>query len=267
VSTRLGRASFTDTGEGSPTLLLLHGLPTAKELFAPLVALLAPRYRCIAVDLPDYGESQRQVRTLTHVERAAWLDEVRAGLGLERFCLVAHDLGASVAVDYMAAHGEHVERLVLMSPPVYPDFQMPFIVRLVRTPGLGPVLLWLGKDLLASGAIRRGMGHPERYTPELRRAIQGAFDGPEGRASLLRDLRWGTPGATFARYPEHLRGVRVPTLVLQGAKDPYIPRAHAERLVQDVAGARLVVIEDGSHFLPMDVPERVAEELKRFLSN
>jgi pimeloyl-ACP methyl ester carboxylesterase len=80
-------------------------------------------------------------------------------------------------------------------------------------------------------------------------------------------LRWGTPGATFARYPEHLRGVRVPTLVLQGAKDPYIPRAHAERLVQDVAGARLVVIEDGSHFLPMDVPERVAEELKRFLSN
>jgi pimeloyl-ACP methyl ester carboxylesterase len=267
VSTRLGRAAFTDTGEGSRTLLLLHGLPTAKELFAPLVALLAPRYRCIAVDLPDFGESQRQARTLTHVERAAWLDEVRAGLGLERFCLVAHDLGASVAVDYMAAHGEHVERLVLMSPPVYPDFRMPFIVRLVRTPGLGAMLLWLGKDVLASGAIRRGMGHPGRYTPELRRAIQGVFDGPEGRAALLRNLRWGTPGSTFARYPEHLRRIHVPTLVLQGAKDPYIPRAHAERVVQDVAGARLVILEEGSHFLPMDVPERVAEELHRFLAS
>jgi pimeloyl-ACP methyl ester carboxylesterase len=267
LSTSLGRAAFTDTGKGSSALLLLHGLPTAKELFAPVVALLAPRYRCIAVDLPDFGASQRQERTLTHVERAAWLKEVRVGLGLERFCLVAHDLGASVAVDYMAAHGEHVERLVLMSPPVYPDFRMPFIVRLVRTPGLGAVLLWLGKDLLATGAIRRGMAHPERYTPELRRAIQGAFDGPEGRASLLRDLRWGRPDVTFARYPEHLRGVRVPTLVLQGAKDPYIPREHAERVAQDVKGARLVVIEDGSHFLPMDVPERVAEELQRFIES
>jgi len=267
VSTRLGRAALTDTGEGSTALLLLHGLPTAKELFAPVVALLAPRLRCIAVDLPDFGESQRQSRLLTHVERAAWLDEVRAGLGLERFCLVAHDLGASVAVDYMAAHAERVERLVLMSPPVYPDFRMPFIVRLVRTPGLGPVLLWLGKDLLAQGAIRRGMGHPERYTPELRRALQGAFDGPEGRAALLRDLRWGRPELTFARYPEHLRAIRVPTLVLQGAKDPYIPREHAERLARDVAGARLVVIDEGSHFLPMDVPERVAEELQRFLAS
>ena len=267
LPTWLGRAAFTDTGEGSPPLLLLHGLPTAKELFSPLVALLAPRFRCIAVDLPDFGESERQSRQLTHVERAAWLDEVRAGLGLERFCLVAHDLGDSVAVDYMAAYGEHVERLVLMSPPVYPDFRMPFIVRLVRTPGLGAVLLWLGKDLLATGAIRRGMNHAERYTPQLRRAIQGAFDGAEGRAALLRDLRWGRPDITFARYPEHLRGIRVPTLVLQGGKDPYIPREHAERLVGDVAGARLVVIEEGSHFLPMDVPQRVADELQRFLAS
>ncbi len=265
LPTRLGRAVFTDTGEGKPALLLVHGLPTAKELFSPLLPRLAPRFRCIAVDLPDYGESQRQPRTLTHEERAAWLEEVRAGLGLERFCLVAHDLGASVAVDYMAAHGEHVERLVLMSPPVYPDFRMPFIVRLVRVPGLGALLLWLGKDALASGAIHRGMCHPERYTPELRRAIQGAFDGSEGRAALLHNLRWGTPGVTFARYPEHLRRIRVPTLVLQGAQDPYIPREHAERLARDVPGARLVIIEDGSHFLPMDVPERVAEELLGFL--
>lgn len=267
LSTSLGRAAFTDAGEGPVALLLVHGLPTAKELFSPVVTLLAPRFRCIAVDLPDSGESERLSRTLTHVERAAWLEEVRAGLGLERFCLVAHDLGASVAVDYMAAFGARVERLVLMSPPVYPDFRMPFIVRLVRTPGLGALLLWLGKDALASGAIRRGMGHPERYTPELRRAIQGAFDGPEGRAALLRNLRWGTPGATFARYPEHLRRIRVPTLVLQGGKDPYIPREHAERLAQDVAGARLVLIEEGSHFLPMDVPERVAAELQHFLGH
>ena len=89
----------------------------------------------------------------------------------------------------------------------------------------------------------------------------------EGSPALLRDLRWGRPDDTFARYPEHLRGIRVPTLVLHGAKDPYIPREHAERLTRDVAGARLVVLEEGSHFLPMDVPERLAAELQRFLAS
>jgi pimeloyl-ACP methyl ester carboxylesterase len=260
-----GRLAYTDTGKGAPALVLVHGLPTAKELFAPVVPHLDSRCRVITFDLHDYGESERLTGPMLHTERAAALDELRAHLGLERFCLVAHDLGASVAVDYMGAFGEHVERLVLMSPPVYPDFQKPAVVDLARTRGVGPLLLWMMKDFMMRTSIRRGMHHPERFTPELQRAIMGAFDGPEGRAALLRNLRWGTPETTFARYPEFIRAIRVPTLVLQGVHDPYIPREHAERLARDIAGARLVLIEDGSHFLPMDTPLRVAEEINRFL--
>jgi pimeloyl-ACP methyl ester carboxylesterase len=262
---RRGRLAYTDTGAGAPAVILMHGLPTAKELFAPVLPHLDSRYRVITFDLHDYGASERLHSPMLHTERAAALDELRAHLGLERFCLVAHDLGASVAVDYMGAFGERVERLVLMSPPVYPDFQKPAVVDLVRTRGLGPLLLWLMKDPLMRASIRRGMHHPERFTPELQRAIMGAFDGPEGRAALLRNLRWGTPETTFARYPEFIRAIRVPTLVLQGARDPYIPQEHAERLARDIPGARLVLIEDGAHFLPMDTPLRIAEEINRFL--
>jgi len=262
---RRGRLAYTDTEAGAPALILMHGLPTAKELFAPVLPHLDAKYRVITFDLHDHGESERLRGPMLHTERAAALDELRAHLGLERFCLVAHDLGASVAIDYMGAFGEHVERLVLMSPPVYPDFQKPAVVDLVRARGLGPLLLWVMKDLLMKTSIRRGLHHPERFTPELQRAIIGAFDGPEGRAALLRNLRWGTPELTFARYPEFIQTIRVPTRVLQGAHDPYIPRAHAERLARDIPGARLVLIEDGSHFLPMDTPRRVAEELNRFI--
>jgi pimeloyl-ACP methyl ester carboxylesterase len=218
----------------------MHGLPMAKELFAPVLPHLDSRYRVITFDLHDYGESERLRGPMLHTERAAALEELRAHLGLERFCLVAHDLGASVAVDYMGMSGERVEKLVLMSPPVYPDFRKPAVVDLVRMRGLGPLLLWLVKDVLMRASIRRGMHHPERFTPELQRAIMGPFDGPEGRAALLRNLRWGTPEVTFARYPQIIRSIRVPTLVLQGAHDPYIPREHAERLARDIPGARLV---------------------------
>jgi len=264
-STRRGRLAYTDTGTGHPTLLLMHGLPTSKELFSPVLPRLDPRFRVITFDLHDYGESEKLTSPMLHTERAEALDELRAHLGLERFCLVAHDLGASVAMDYLGRYGEHVEKLVLMSPPVYPDFREPTIVRLVRRAGLGPLLLLLMKDLMLKLSVRRGMGHPERFTPELQRSIGGAFDGPEGRAALLRNLRWGTPRVTYAHYPDYIRAIRVPTLVLQGARDPYIPRTQAERLARDIPDARLVLIEDGSHFLPMDTPERVAEELNRFI--
>jgi pimeloyl-ACP methyl ester carboxylesterase len=265
-ATKRGRLAYTDTGTGHPALLLMHGLPTSKELFSPVLPHLDPRFRVITFDLHDYGESDKLTGPMLHTERAEALDTLRAHLGLERFCLVAHDLGASVAMDYLGRYGEHVERLVLLSPPVYPDFREPAIVRLVRREGLGPLLLFLMKDLMLTLSVRRGMSHPERFTPELQRAIGGAFDGPEGRAALLRNLRWGTPRVTYARYPEYIQAIRVPTLVLQGARDPYIPRSQAERLARDIPGARLVLIEDGSHFLPMDTPERVAEELNRFMS-
>lgn len=264
-ATSRGRLAYTDSGVGHPTLVLMHGLPTSKALFSPVLPHLSPRFRVITFDLHDYGESEKLTGPMLHTERADALDALRAHLGLERFCLVAHDLGASVAIDYMGRYGGHVERLVLLSPPVYPDFREPAIVRLVRRRGVGPFLLFLMKDLMLKLSVRRGMSHPERFTPELQRAIGGAFDGPEGRAALLRDLRWGTPRVTYARYPEYIRGIRVPTLVLQGAKDPYIPQSQAERLARDIPGARRVVIEDGSHFLPMDTPERVAEALNRFM--
>ena len=71
---------------------------------------------------------------MTHKQRADVLDELRSHLKLETFILVAHDLGASVAMDYMGKYGQHVAQLVLMSPPVYPDFQEPRVVKMVRTP-------------------------------------------------------------------------------------------------------------------------------------
>jgi 2-hydroxymuconate-semialdehyde hydrolase len=261
-----GRLAYTDSDVGEPTVILMHGLPTAKEIFDPVITRLPPRFRVIAFDLHDYGESDKLHTPMTHVERAAALDALRAHLGVERFVLVAHDLGASVAVDFMGRFGDRVSRLVLMSPPVYPDFNEPKIVDLMRVRGLGSGLLRLAKDALVDGAILYGMAHRDRYTRDIARAIKRAYDGPEGRAALLRNLSWGTPEVTFARYPEILRAIKAPTLILQGARDPYIPRAHAERLALDIRGARLSIIEDGSHFLPMDTPSRIAEEIERFSS-
>ena len=261
-----GKVAYTDTGSGQPALIFMHGLPTSKELWNPVLPHLPAGWRMITFDLLDYGESEKIGRHITHQARADVLDELRAHLELERFVLVAHDLGSSVAIDYMDKYAAHVEKLVLMSPPVYPDFVEPLIVKLVRTQGLGEALVAIIKPLLFRIGMAQGMVHRERLTSEILGAISGGFAGAEGNAALLRVLRWGRPFAVFAGYPRIITSIHSPTLVIQGRRDPYIPESQVTRLRDTIPGCQLVFIEDGAHFLPIDTPEQAASEIKAFVS-
>jgi pimeloyl-ACP methyl ester carboxylesterase len=260
-----GKIAYTDNQTGSEILILMHGLPTAKEIFSPVIPHLNLAYRLISFDLNDYGQSEKIGRHISHQARADVLDELRQHLHIEAFNLIAHDLGASVAVDYMGQYAKHVKKLVLLSPPVYPDFKEPFLVKLVRIPWLGETLLWLAGSLILNIGIKRGMVHKNRFTPELQQAIGGPFLGPTGRAALLRILRWGRPHLVFKDYVQIIKSIAVPTLVIQGRHDPYIPDNQVLRLENDIQESKLVFIEDGGHFLPMDTPKQVAREINAFI--
>jgi len=261
-----GHIVYTDSQAGAKTLVLVHGLPTSKELWNPVLPHLDPNFRIVALDLNDYGQSEKIGRAISHKQRADVLDELRQHLELRSFVLVAHDLGASVAIDYMGAYGDHVQKLVLMSPPVYPDFKEPAVVNLVRKPRIGEGVVRVMRNTLFSTSIKRGLVHKSHLTPELLESFSSAFAGAQGETTLLRNLRWGRPAEIFRDYPDIIRSIRTPTLILQGCEDIYIPADQASRLHADIpASTRLVFIEHGNHFLPIDTPEIVAEEINAFV--
>lgn len=268
-----GRVAYVERPGPGPTLIFVHGLPTAKELFFPVFERLAldnhqgrSDHRIIALDLVGYGASAQPTRRIHHREQAATIDALRRHLGVARYTLIAHDLGASVAVDVLRSYADAVERVVLISAPVYPDFREPAIVRLIRVPAVGPALLGVGARLLFRGALARGLARPERLTPRLDDALFRPYRGRAGRAALRRNLWWGRPAEVFSDYPAILRRIAVPTLIVHGCDDPYIPIDHAGRLHRDVAGATLRMIADGSHFLPIDRPEALARALADFFA-
>ncbi len=269
-SSPFGSLAYVDSGgDGSP-LLLVHGLPTAKELWYPLIPLLLasdPTLRIIAVDLLGYGASEKPTGGVHHREQAAVLDGLRRHLEIPRLSLVAHDLGASVAIDVLGAYAEGIERLVLMSPPVYPDFREPPVVKLLRIPGLGRGLLRIATPLLFAVAIGRGLSHPARLTRRLRRSMLRPYRGPAGRSALRRNLHWGRPADVFADYPAIMHKIALSTLIIQGCADPYIPIAQVARLHRHIRGSKLLLIADGAHFLPIDTPRAIAAALLDFIDN
>jgi len=266
AQTERSTVAYWDLGVGDETVVLVHGLPTSKELWVGVAPILAQDRRVLVVDLPDFGDSSDANRsTLIHKDRARAIDAVREAAGVEHIHLVAHDLGSSVAVDYMGLYGERVERLVLMSSPVYPDFEEPAVVDLIRRPAIGIPLLNLMPGVLYRRTLHKGLVNDETLDRFQMKTYREDYRRVAGKRRMFDNLSWGVPETMFADYPRILSEIAVPTLLLHGVQDPFIPLEHAERLDADVPDSRLVLIEDGAHFLPLDVPGRVAAEVLNFL--
>src|SRR5262245_26573639 len=83
----------------APTILLLHGFPTASHMFRDLIPPLADRFRIVAPDFPGFGQSDmppRSAFTYTFENIANVIDRFTGVIGLQRFAMYVFDYGAPV---------------------------------------------------------------------------------------------------------------------------------------------------------------------------
>src|SRR6185312_4075249 len=102
------RWSYYEGGDG-PTIVLLHGFASSKEVWLPVAKLLTPHFHLIIPDLPGWGESSRNADAGYDIDaQASRLDAFVQALRLQRFVLVGHSMGGAIAGVYAAGHPEHV---------------------------------------------------------------------------------------------------------------------------------------------------------------
>jgi pimeloyl-ACP methyl ester carboxylesterase len=108
-----------DVGAGPP-VVLLHGIASSSVTFENVVPLIGDRHRAVSIDLLGFGGSPApEDATYTIEEHVAALRRTLRTLGLRRFVLVGHSMGALIATRYAATRRRDVTRLVIVSPPVY----------------------------------------------------------------------------------------------------------------------------------------------------
>jgi pimeloyl-ACP methyl ester carboxylesterase len=84
------------------------------------------------------------------------------------------------------------------------------------------------------------------------------------RRDALKVLR-GISSRQTIEAAERLRGFERPTLIAWAPEDRFFKLRFAERLAAEIPSARLVTIEDSLTFMPEDQPDRLAEEIARFI--
>jgi pimeloyl-ACP methyl ester carboxylesterase len=99
----------------APTLVLLHGFPSASHMFRELIPQLAGRFHLVAPDLPGFGKSEMPARgdfdyTFEHI--ADVIDRLTEVLGLGRFALYVFDYGAPVGFRIATRHPERITAII-----------------------------------------------------------------------------------------------------------------------------------------------------------
>jgi haloalkane dehalogenase len=225
-----------------------------------LPALAVSGRRALAPDLPGFGDSPPpQLGTWErHVDA---VERFRGEVGLARVVLVVHDTGGAIGLRWACDHPDRVAGLVITNTGFFPDYEWTGIATAMRTVGQGEALVnSLTRDALATLLEAVSGGIDGRAVDEYWKAFSTA-DGRRAMLELYRsfDLNELEP------YQGQLGGLGVPTLILWGQQDDFLPRDYPSRFAREIPGAELVLLESAGHFFFEDEPQRCAQEVIDFL--
>lgn len=247
-----GVLSYRRRGAG-PRVLYLHDAG-ADTLGSPAFDDLAADHDVVLLDLPGYGGSSPPGPLDSPARIAGLLTECLDGLGWDRCVVAGTSLGGWFAMELAIAHPERVSALVLADAAG------------LHCPESYLFALFCQGQAAASAQRLIAEAIFERLPLQ-----EGATDDADVGAAVwgpwvqeLAAAAWCSwhPYTENPRLLALLPRIACPVRILWGARDALIPLRHGRLLAQGIPDARLEVVPDTGHLLPMEAPERFAAAVR-----
>jgi 3-oxoadipate enol-lactonase len=268
-----------EAGSGAPerpALLILDGIGCAGWAFRRLAPQLATEHRVVFMQYRGHGNSpspprpwQLGMHTLAD-DAAAVCDELR----IDRVVALGFSMGFQVALELYRRHRHRVAGLIsLAGPPGQPlasfqgtdafSFALPFVIGASRVASQMTARLW--RSVLPS---RFSIDFALRHEVNRERIDSRDFE------LYLRQMADMSPELFIAMLEQAHRHcaddllpeIRVPTMVVAGARDDFVPVARLRAMAFAIPGARWEVLDEATHALPAEYPDELARRLRGFLA-
>jgi len=263
--------AYIDAGQGSKTIILVHGLASNAGFWRYAIAELSKEYRVIAVDLPGYGKSQKEPYPYTISFYAEQIKRLADELKLDKFILAGHSMGGQISIMFSLKYPERLEKLVLASPAGVEEFEKG------EGDWLRSVMTKTGVKNTTEDAVRKNLAmnfylwdDKWEWMVEERVRMAKAKDFDAFSYAVVRSVNAMLDEPTF----DKIKDISIPTLIIYGKYDGLIPNPYLNPgFTADVFkwGAeqnpliQLHEIDEAGHMLQIEKPIEFSNAVKEFV--
>ncbi len=264
--------------QDGPLVILLHGFPEFWYGWRKQIdALAAQGFRVWVPDQRGYNLSDKPEGITAYSLDELALDVIGLidAAGVEKALLVGHDWGAAVAWWVANVYPQRLHKLVILNVPhhsvlrrtlsqSWSQRRKSWYVFAMQIPRL-PEAMLSRNDFKSLAETVKNTGRPGTFTDEdlikYRRAWAQA-------GALTAMINWYR--AIIQRPPQRALPtsprITVPTLIIWGAQDAFLKREMAQASIELCDDGRLEMIEEATHWVQHEEPERVNRLMSDFLS-
>lgn len=249
------KIQYVEAGSG-PTVILLHGLGGSSQVWNFNIGPLAEKFHVVVPDQIGFGKSDKPLvnyRIRTYVD---FLDQFCKQLKIERATLVGNSMGGWIAAMFTASFPDRVDKLVLVDAGGYTppkDFDMRTLFSLNPTTRAEMKVL-LGK-VFYNKAFQSDAAIDQSMTVRL-----AAGDGYTIKSITESIIR----GEDF--LDDVVKTIKRPTLIVWGRQDGLVPLADGEHFNKDIAGSKMIVLDQCGHVPNVEKPGEFNAAVLKFLT-
>lgn len=257
----------------APTVLLIHGFPTASWDWQAIWPALSARYRLVCLDMLGFGYSAKPDRRDYSIHGQADIVEALVGaLKLERFHVLAHDYGDTVAQELLARQidgsgaGQWLS-CCFLNGGLFPETHRALWTQKLLLSPLGPLVNRLSGKSTFDRAFSKVFGqHTKPSRTELDQFWQliNLRGGKHIFHNLITYMRDRLQHRE--RWVSALTETRIPLALINGSADP-VSGSHMVARYQQL-GCRLdylAELPEIGHYPQVEAPDQVAEHYLRFI--
>ncbi|WP_420149635.1 alpha/beta fold hydrolase [Spirosoma sp.] len=238
--------NILESGSGPLTLIFLHYFGGSALEWQTVMDLLSNQYRCIAVDMRGFGDSEAPSTGYSVDDMADDIDDLIRVLAIQTFVLVGHSMTSKVALALAARQPAGLQSLILLSPsPPVPE----------------PIPDDTRQQLL------RGYGQRSAAEETLKKITKVPLSEQAQKQIVADNLRssraawdaWLLSGS-LEDISARVGVIDVPIYIAVGSEDSNLsPDVHRRMVLPYLKNATLDVIDGAAHLLPWEKPDVVAE--------
>lgn len=248
----------------APVLLCLHGIFSSLHTWQKWVEELNDRFRIISLDLPNFGLTG-PFPSLKFDDNSYpdFLCGLLDALKIKKCHIAGNSLGGYFSYSFAAKYPERVEKMILLDSAGF--LFMPPLALLAWGAPLGG---WVAENSnppksLVFALIRQTYAQEDRATDEelLRYyELMQRQGNRQGGTKVLQYIR-----NHFGFDTKCLKSIELPTLVMWGKQDKWIPIRHTKNFQKELPNCRVITYDDCGHMPMEEKPELSAKDAADFL--